>query len=291
MKILNITHADCRDGSCASWLVQEAFPEDDITVMPCSYGSERAVLGVRLEGIVGQYDRVYITDFSFNCLNLLAALAVNPNVWVFDHHKTAQEELTVAIMQHPDRVFFDMDRCGAKMVLDYFVADGRINPQPTMKALVDHVEDRDLWKWEIKDSKLVNSWLRTFPMDVDSWYAIERTFFTGDWRDEAHAIRRLERLIIDAKKEQAYLSELPMPDGTREPVLFINTGVLVSEIVGELAEEGELGVAVGWFYKGETREFVYSLRSRGDVDVSEIAKFHGGGGHAKAAGFVKEGLL
>ena len=30
----------------------------------------------------------------------------------------------------------------------------------------------------------------------------------------------------------------------------------------------------------------YSLRSRSDFDVSEIAKKFGGGGHAKAAGFA-----
>ena len=32
----------------------------------------------------------------------------------------------------------------------------------------------------------------------------------------------------------------------------------------------------------------YSLRSRGDYDVSEIAVRYGGGGHTAAAGFTKK---
>ena len=37
--------------------------------------------------------------------------------------------------------------------------------------------------------------------------------------------------------------------------------------------------------------FQYSLRSRGDFDVSELAKKHGGGGHKGAAGFVVDELV
>jgi len=43
--------------------------------------------------------------------------------------------------------------------------------------------------------------------------------------------------------------------------------------------------AVGWFQRCDGM-FQYSLRSRGEVDVSEVAKRFGGGGHVKAAGFV-----
>ena len=41
---------------------------------------------------------------------------------------------------------------------------------------------------------------------------------------------------------------------------------------------------------GEDR-FKVSLRSRGELDVEQLARQHGGGGHKNAAGFVVEGEL
>lgn len=43
-------------------------------------------------------------------------------------------------------------------------------------------------------------------------------------------------------------------------------------------------VALGWWQRFDGK-FQFSLRSRGDIDVSEIAKKFGGGGHKNAAGF------
>lgn len=41
---------------------------------------------------------------------------------------------------------------------------------------------------------------------------------------------------------------------------------------------------VGWFQRADGT-YQYSLRGAGEVDVSEIAKRWGGGGHCDAAGF------
>lgn len=68
----------------------------------------------------------------------------------------------------------------------------------------------------------------------------------------------------------------------------INTTYAVSELVGTLAESAHF--AVGWFQRQDGR-FVYSLRSRGDFDVSDVAKAFGGGGHRNAAGFTVDSLL
>ena len=50
-----------------------------------------------------------------------------------------------------------------------------------------------------------------------------------------------------------------------------------------------LGEKVEW-WRGHG-VFNYSLRSKGDFDVSELAKRHGGGGHKNAAGFQSPALL
>ncbi len=55
-----------------------------------------------------------------------------------------------------------------------------------------------------------------------------------------------------------------------------------SEVAGELSE-GHPFAAV---YVETSTDIIWSLRSRGDFDVSEIAKKFGGGGHKNAAGFT-----
>lgn len=71
-------------------------------------------------------------------------------------------------------------------------------------------------------------------------------------------------------------------DGYR--VLAVNATTLQSEIGEALAEGRPFGAT--WFVRGDGRK-VWSLRSRGPsgIDVSEVARKMGGGGHPNAAGF------
>lgn len=52
------------------------------------------------------------------------------------------------------------------------------------------------------------------------------------------------------------------------------------------------GVEVAIFiYEMHTKEYKVSMRSNGDVDVSRVAIFFGGGGHVKAAGCTMQGVI
>lgn len=59
-------------------------------------------------------------------------------------------------------------------------------------------------------------------------------------------------------------------------------------IVSQLRQTKGTEVAM-FMYELETQQFKVSLRSKGKVDVSVIAKYFGGGGHARAAGFSMHG--
>jgi len=50
-------------------------------------------------------------------------------------------------------------------------------------------------------------------------------------------------------------------------------------------ESGEYQLGIFFQILNEKKVFI-SLRSQGDLDVSEIAKRHGGGGHKNAAAFT-----
>jgi nanoRNase/pAp phosphatase (c-di-AMP/oligoRNAs hydrolase) len=54
------------------------------------------------------------------------------------------------------------------------------------------------------------------------------------------------------------------------------------ELIGKLAEMSDF--AVGFFQRADGK-WQYSLRSRGNFDVSKLAERYGGGGHKPSAGF------
>jgi phosphoesterase RecJ-like protein len=61
---------------------------------------------------------------------------------------------------------------------------------------------------------------------------------------------------------------------------------LISDVAGLLAEQDGASFGCCWFKVTASDDWVYSLRSRDDFDVSELASKAGGGGHARAAGFT-----
>ena len=68
-------------------------------------------------------------------------------------------------------------------------------------------------------------------------------------------------------------------------VLIVNASHWMSEIGARLSPDCDF--AMIWYFDHEDRQIKVSLRSFHDsVDVSEIAKRFGGGGHKKAAGFT-----
>ena len=76
----------------------------------------------------------------------------------------------------------------------------------------------------------------------------------------------------------------------QKKVMVVNSSHWMSEIGGRLAPDCDF--AMIWYYDHEDRLNKVSLRAFHDaVDVSELAKTFGGGGHKKAAGFQISGEL
>jgi hypothetical protein len=166
-----------------------------------------------------------------------------------------------------------------------------------------------VWRWELPSSKEVNACIRTYEQTIENCDLLFKRFTSSPQEvariaDEGAAVLRYqERVIADSVKHARPLSLPVLCEGKiigERMGLAVNMPVssLISEVAGALAEESfsaehypqlegkpvEFGCC--WFHGDEG--WVYSLRSRSDVDVSEIAKGLGGGGHAKAAGFQSE---
>jgi oligoribonuclease NrnB/cAMP/cGMP phosphodiesterase (DHH superfamily) len=258
---LVIYHGHCMDGACAAWVARHALLDKGapgVQLHSATYGEAPPHVSGR---------DVVVVDFSYKRDALIDMARVAKSLRVLDHHKTAQEDL-----QGLPFCKFDMNRSGAGLAWDELVG----GPRPW---LVDYIEDRDLWRFKLPESEVVNSYIQTAGYDLDALAQVAL-----DGLDNALAKGKVamavRRSYIDAVKDNTLLAklapDLPAVPGVNVPYWG------VSEVVGELCEGHPF--AFGWHISGTGRA-VYSLRSRGDFDVSALAKRWGGGGHKNSAGF------
>jgi uncharacterized protein len=279
---LVLYHANCPDGFCSAWVAYLAF-RDEADYLPVQYGQPSPDVAGR---------DVYILDFSYKRPVMREILSRAHKVVVQDHHKTAEAELADIVdefISRPDLIanppgselpviHFDMSKSGGRLSWEYFF------PGEPAPWLVDYTEDRDLWRWALPNSREVSAALAARPRDFNEWSLLAFTrnddgqSVPGVLVQEGGAILRYQAQQVEHICDNAREMRLDGHD-----ILAVNTSVLFSEVAGKLAEGRPFGAA--WFVRGDGKQ-QWSLRSRdGGVDVSEVAKRRGGGGHHNAAGF------
>lgn len=262
-----IYHGNCADGFTAAWAAWRKFGNEDTEYVAAFHGAPL------VQNVCGR--EVIFLDFAFPRENMLAIERVAKSLLVLDHHKTAANDLKDCAFAK-----FDMERSGAGIAWDTF-HDGYDRPW-----IVDYVEDRDLWRFHLSNSKLVNAWISA--QRVGNFLEWDEIEFHGVLKamDKGYGVLAYIDTYVREMAEHARVIEF---DGHRVPVVNAPFSS-ISELLGSLAEKAPF--ALGWFQRGDGM-YQYSLRSRGPdgIDVSEIAKRHGGGGHKNAAGFQSKTML
>lgn len=266
-------HANCYDGFGAAYAAWKKLG-NEATYIPVSYGKPPPEMP--------DAEVIYILDFSYNKETILA-LSQNAQVVVLDHHKTAQAELEPLIRTDhngPPEIFnphivFDMNKSGAYLAWEFFH-----NEKPSTYGLISHISDRDLWQFKLEGSRLIHKALVSYPMDFKLWdnFNIEELILEGRTCD------RLYKQIVENIVKGSYLGKID-----EHVVPMVNTSVAWSEVGEALYNKYSDYQFVASFTCFDDN-IMFSLRSKGDFDVSEVAKKFGGGGHKNAAGFKVKSL-
>jgi oligoribonuclease NrnB/cAMP/cGMP phosphodiesterase (DHH superfamily) len=292
-KIYVLYHGDCPDGFCAALVAHEYFfahmtPSQAarVTFAPVFYGRP-------MPSIPDGCD-VYILDFSYP-REVLEALAARCNVAVLDHHISAQEALRGGV--EGALVRFDLTKSGAMLALYYFT------PHTVgLARLAAYVQDRDLWEHKLPFTHEINAALRYIPREFGVWelfahdlnhglegWNINRLDKYGDRLERMDRIVREGRTTLKVKAQMVaeIIKHAQLWDLGDGPCAVVNAslpGDLTSEVGHALLQKyPEACFALIWSFG---RSGVGgALRSREDVDVSVLARRHGGGGHKQAAGF------
>lgn len=273
-KIICIYHGNCADGFGAAWAVRHALGEDGIEYYPGVYQQDPPdVAGKTVIMVDFSYKRDVIDDMAHRAKSIL----------IIDHHKTAEAELQGFndLVERdggwlPDDgiwTIFDMNKSGAMLAWEYF------NPGEASPQLLKHIQDRDLWKFEIEGTREIQAAVFSYPYDFDIWDELMR----GDTWELKEQGRAIERKHHKDVAELVGVCERPMEiGGVVVPVASLPY-TLVSDAAHMMAADHPTFAACYW----DTAEArIFGLRStESGMDVSEIAKQYGGGGHKHAAGF------
>lgn len=281
-------HADCLDGFGAACAARRRFGAA-ASYLPMHHGQSWSV-----DDVAGR--EVFIVDFSFPVAELEAMAAQARSVVQIDHHASARDMWADRLdadgrhvhPQLPLQLFFDMDKSGARLAWEYF------QPEQPLPLLLAAIEDQDLWRFRLPQTRPLCRALHLQPFDFAVWDDIIDQCATPD------SPRTLQMLAEGGAIERFFAEEVDKLAGGRLPMsialrgkagpvhgLAANASSLFASELGDRLAEQSGSYSVIWqlvLDKGAPLVKA-SLRARGAVDVAALAECYGGGGHPNAAGF------
>lgn len=263
--IVIIYHKRCPDGFGAAYAAWKKFG-DTADYHPAGYGDSLP------EGLAGK--EVYVLDFIYEQEGAMAELAREAKrLAVLDHHESSRA-LVEAVPEH----IFDNDRSGASIAWSYFHPDA---PQP---RLMRYLEDGDLYRFSLPETRGLFTYLITEPYDFSVWDEIAHTLDDDNARPDLlekaatydEYYEKLCAIAVEAAKKVRFEDY---------ECYFANSlpSITMRSHIGSLLYQKLPPIAL--VVSAHPNGCGVSIRSDGTVDVSKIATKYGGGGHAESAGF------
>lgn len=292
MKPVCLYHFPCADGFTAAWVVHQRYG-DVFEYIPANYDKPMPDLAGR---------DVLMVDFSVKESAMQDLELEAGSILVLDHHKTAQAELlsympNAAVNDHRDinlqvqndhmtfeggtLAIFDMDRSGAGIAWDFFF------PGDSRPTVLDHIEDRDLWRFALPGTEAIQAAVFAHEYSFDIWTGLVLntdpfTLMQKGWAIQEKQDKDVNELVGQLARPMEIGGHV-VPVASIPYTMTSDSGHLMCLYPHEFCEDG-LPDFAACYWDTKTHR-VFSLRSVGRFDVSEIAQQYGGGGHHNAAGF------
>ena len=285
------------DGISCYIVLKTLCPDEEIKVTFCKSYSHVNDLVLRALEHPEAYDKLYITDLSVTeyVANKIEVVNDDNHILLFDHHKTATwlNNYTWANVS-VDRKMKNGEVkkcCGSEIFKDFLCLVKDVKNK-ALDEYIELVRRYDTWEWKTKYDDMI-------PSDLNLLYKIKgRSAFMNSIlqsvNDNIPLFSQLdiELINIERRRINDYVA-IKNNDIITFKILNYNVGVLfaeqyISELGNRLCElHPELDVIAMIGQKAISYRTI-----KDNVDVSEIAKRYGGGGHKSAAGsLVKKSQL
>ena len=273
MKKYVIYHANCIDGFGAAFAAWKKFG-DNATYIPLNHYDKFPLLEKNSE--------VYILDFCPESPLLIRELfKSHKKVIILDHHESEYKkiyqtdpQLLSSTWDGSHVVYFQEDLSGVSLAWNYFHPD---TPAPDYFS---RIQDRDLRNWDFIDTPRITDTLMSLPKTFEGWdkFSLEYLSVSG-----AVVSQVKNQLIQDICDYNSHFAEI---DGYTVPVA--NASVHWSDVTTELLKRYPEAPFAAAYYFVDAHTMKWSLRSRqsDNLNVADISKQFGGGGHKDSGGFA-----
>lgn len=223
---------------------------------------------------------IYILDFSYKKELLKQVNSLVGKLVVLDHHDTAEQELSDLYYAR-----FDKTKSGCLLSWEYF------HPDEPIPFIIKIVNDRDLWLFNIKESRAFDLGMRA----TGSYNKIK--FWKEVYDSNCLLLDILEKGLILEEDLNARVSSIvnnPSKykrittnwfDGNEYKIVVTNINNDISEIGSAFNNKLDIDFSVTYFITNDGK-VILSLRSNNkcNLHLGEISKIKDGGGHRLAAG-------
>lgn len=277
-------HHNDPDGKCAAAIVNRAISPDNIEFIEMKYSKEIPFDKIKAN------DEIIIVDFSFKPEQMELLFEISSDIIWIDHHKT--------ILDHPwnnedIRGIREVGKSGALLTWEYFADEESSNIfNKPIPLAVQLISDYDCWILKDQRSKPFVFGLQTYDLSPTS-YVWDELFKEKDMQVKNVFI---PRIIEKGFVCLAFIEALGFDYGTQygfetkfEGYNCFAQGFYMfgSTAFGDRINQYDICISYEWL--GD--KWIIGLYSvKPEIDVSEIAKEWGGGGHKGAAGFVNNHL-
>ncbi|XP_004299480.1 PREDICTED: uncharacterized protein R106-like [Fragaria vesca subsp. vesca] len=291
-------HYPCPDGAFAALAAHLYFSSKSIQpfFFPNAVYSPVTAQSLPLSDI----DELYLLDFVGPPGFVQEVSLKVPNVVVLDHHKTAVGRVGGVNVTS----VLDMKRSGATIAFDYFrgkvdVDGGETARFDGVRRVFEYIEDGDLWRWRLPDSKAFSSGFKDLNLQYDVGLnpALFQQLLSLDLEcliSQGMVSLSEKQKLIEEALSQSY--EIKLGGGAFGHCLAVNAdsiSELRSELGHQLATKSRslnlrgIGAVVYKVPELENDELLkISLRSVDSEDTTRISQEFGGGGHRNASSFM-----
>jgi oligoribonuclease NrnB/cAMP/cGMP phosphodiesterase (DHH superfamily) len=258
-------HGDCPDGFGGAYAAWKKFG-NAAEYVEVKYGKEPVV---EVKGA-----QVYFIDSCYQkeIMDKLATEAAS--LTALDHHE-GTKDIVESMPQH----VYDAGRSGASIAWSYF------HPDTPLPELLTYVEDDDLYRFKLPDTRAILTYLTAHPFTFAFWDSVADSLSGEHGRREILSVARVYaeyfELLADRAAEHA---KLVLFEGHEVYFATSHPSKPMKSLVGNLLakKKGPFALVVSAHQEG----FGVSIRGDGSVDVAVIARKYGGNGHPNSAGFA-----
>jgi hypothetical protein len=280
---LCLYHGNCKDGFGAAWAIWKRWP--DCQFIAVHHGQE-------LPDVTGHH--VLFVDFAPKIDWVWPNSFKSRSMVIIDHHKTSADDMRRLPPFHGGQnslrsafqinwtqnspevaVWFDMHQSGCAMAWRFAHPD-----EKTPSGLI-RIEDRDLWQWNFPNTRDFCAAVDSYPMEFPVWDFLMDPENFYNLVDQGEILNRGHFMVVEELLANVYWDVIG-----EHKVPVVNAPYRYASDVGHqlLKKFPEAPFAACWSRSGDAVR--WSLRSEDSrVDVSEVARGKGGGGHRNAAGF------